>query len=153
MANSETFNLSYTYTDPDTSETITVSGASVSYPQKDVGPVNATATREKGDGYYSRSDGLHTIQVSLSGFIGSIQMQGTLAIDPNENDWFTVELGTGTMSVDTTGSLSEQNITSITYTESTSNVKSYNFTGNYVWIRAKISNWANGTVNSIKLNH
>lgn len=114
---------------------------------------SVTGEKFKGDGYYGRSDGFHTIQVSLSDFIGRIQMQGTLAIDPAEDDWFTVELGTGTMSVDTTGALTEQNITSIDYATSTTNVKSYNFTGNYVWVRAKISNWTDGTVNSIKLNH
>lgn len=112
-----------------------------------------TGEKYKGDGYYGRSDGFHTVQVSLTGFIGTIQMQGTLAVDPAEADWFTVELGTGTMSVDTTGALAEQNITAVEYTENTTNVKSYNFTGNYVWVRAKISNWTDGTVNSIKLNH
>lgn len=112
-----------------------------------------TGSKFKGDGFYGRSDGLHTVQVSVTGFIGTIQMQGTLAVDPAEDDWFTVDLGTNTMSVDTTGALAEQNITSITYTENTTNVKSYNFTGNYVWVRAKVSNWTDGTVNSIKLNH
>lgn len=112
-----------------------------------------TGGKYRGDGYYGRSDGFHTVQVSITGFTGTIQMQGTLAVDPAEADWFTVELGTGTMSVDTTGALAEQNITSITYTESTTNVKSYNFTGNYVWVRAKITNWTDGTVTSIKLNH
>ena len=112
-----------------------------------------TGEKYKGDGYYGRSDGFHTVQVSITGFIGRIEMQGTLAVDPAEADWFTVELGTGTMSVDTTGALAEQNITSIEYTSNTTNVKSYNFTGNYVWVRAKVSNWTDGTVNSIKLNH
>jgi hypothetical protein len=107
----------------------------------------------KGDGYYGRSDGFHTVQVSITGFIGTIQMQGTLAVDPTDDDWFTVELGTGTMSVDTTGALTEQNITFVEYSEVTTNTKSYNFTGNYVWVRAKVSNWTDGTVNSIKLNH
>lgn len=112
-----------------------------------------TGEKFKGDGYYGRSDGLHTIQIDLNGFIGKVEVQGTLAIDPAEDDWFTVELGTGSMSVDTTGLLTEQNITFVEYAESTTNTKSYNFTGNYVWIRAKISNWTDGTVNSIKLNH
>jgi len=107
----------------------------------------------KGDGYYGRSDGLHTIQVDVSGFLGRIEIQGTLAIDPVESDWFTVELGTGTMSVDTTGALTEQNITFIDNTNNNTSSRTYNFTGNYVWIRAKVSNWTDGIVNSIKLNH
>lgn len=116
---------------------------------------NETVTGEKykGDGYYGRSDGFHTVQIDLTGFIGRVEMQGTLAVDPTADDWFTVELGTGTMSVDTTGALTEQNITFVEYSEVTTNTKSYNFTGNYVWVRAKVSNWTDGTVNSIKLNH
>jgi hypothetical protein len=107
----------------------------------------------KGDGYYSRSDGLHTIQVSIAGFIGKISIQGTLAVNPVESDWFTVELGTGAMSVDTTGLLTEQNITSVEYTSPTTNSKSYNFIGNYVWVRARVFDWTDGTINTIKLNH
>jgi hypothetical protein len=112
-----------------------------------------TGDKFKGDGYYGRSDGFHTVQINLNGFIGQIRIQGTLAVDPGVDDWFTVELGTGSMSIDTTGLLTEQNITYVEYTESTTNNKSYNFTGNYVWIRAYVSNWTDGTVNSIKLNH
>lgn len=134
MANSETILSAQTHPGDSTDKTV-------------------TGDQFRGDGYYGRSDGFHTIQVSLNGFIGKIEIQGTLAVDPAEADWFTVELGTGTMSVDTTGALAEQNITSIEYTENTTNVKSYNFTGNYVWVRAKVSNWTDGTVNSIKLNH
>ena len=116
-------------------------------------PTVVTGTKYKGDGYYGRSDGFHTVQIDLTGFIGRVEMQGTLAVDPADDDWFTVELGTGTMSVDTTGALTEQNITFVEYSEVTTNTKSYNFTGNYVWVRAKVSNWTDGTVNSIKLNH
>jgi len=112
-----------------------------------------TGEKFKGDGYYGRSDGLHTLQIDLDGFIGRVEIQGTLAVDPVDSDWFTVELGTGSMSIDTTGLLTEQNITFVEYIESTTNTKSYNFTGNYVWLRAKVSNWTDGTVNSIKLNH
>ena len=116
---------------------------------------NETVTGEKfkGDGYYGRSDGFHTVQIDLDGFIGQIRIQGTLTVDPGNDDWFTVELGTGSMTIDTTGLLTEQNITYVEYTESTTNNKSYNFTGNYVWVRAYVSNWTDGTVNSIKLNH
>lgn len=114
---------------------------------------SVTGAKYRGDGYYGRSDGFHTIQYDITGFIGRIEIQGTLAIDPTEADWFSVGLGTGTMSVDTTGALREENITSVSYSESTSIVKSYNFTGNYVWVRTKITNWTDGTINSIKLNH
>ena len=99
-------------------------------------PTVVTGTKYRGDGYYGRSDGFHTVQYDIDGFIGTVAIQATLAVDPADADWFTVytqaypvvdEIGT-TTSVIT------------------------NFTGNYVWIRAVIT-YTDGTVNSIRLNH
>jgi hypothetical protein len=116
-----------------------------------------TVTGEKfrGDGYYGRSDGFHTVQVNLNEFIGRIEIQGTLAIDPTDEDWFTVSLGgTVTSTVDTTGLVSSASTAvTINYNQNETSVKTYNFTGNYVWLRAKVSNWTDGTINSIALNH
>jgi hypothetical protein len=97
--------------------------------------VDSTVTGDayKGDGYYGRSDGFHTVQYTLTGFVGTVNIQATLAVNPVDTDWFTVY--TQAYPVGTTTS-------AIT-----------NFTGNYVWVRAHISNWTDGTVNSIKLNH
>lgn len=107
----------------------------------------------KGDGYYGRSDGLHTVQIDLEGFIGRIEIQATLEIDPEDTDWFTVELGTGQQSVDTTGLISDYNLTYLEYIQNQTSNKTYNFRGNYVWVRTKVSNWTDGTVNSVLLNH
>jgi hypothetical protein len=112
-----------------------------------------TGDKYRGDGYYGRSDGLHTVQVDLDGFIGKIQIEGSLAIDPQSDDWFVIELGTGTQTIDTTGVIREENITFVEYTESTTNSKSYNFTGNYVWVRVNVYDWTDGTVKSVMLNH
>lgn len=107
----------------------------------------------KGDGYFGGSDGFHTVQININEFIGKIEMQGSLASSPQESDWFAVELGTNNMSMDTTGLISEENISNVEYRFATTNIKSYNFTGNYVWVRAKVSDWTEGTVNSIRINH
>jgi len=112
-----------------------------------------TGDKFKGDGYYGRSDGFHTVQANITGFIGKLEIQGTLATDPGADDWFPVELDSGAPAVDTTGKIISQSITSVSYTTATTNTKTYNFTGNYVYVRAVISNWTAGTVNSIKLNH
>jgi hypothetical protein len=98
-----------------------------------------TGEKYKGDGYYGRSDGFHTVQVSVTGFIGRIEMQGTLAVDPAEADWFTVSTAS-LVSIDSSNQFNTGSFI-------------YNFTGNYVWIRARVSNWTDGTVNDIKLNH
>lgn len=95
----------------------------------------------KGDGYYGRSDGLHTIQYALNGFRGTVIIEATLAADPQDADWFTVYSQAHSAS----GSL--PNIT----LQRESQI--HNFVGNYVWIRARIVNWTDGTVNFVKLNH
>lgn len=90
-----------------------------------------TGSAFKGDGYYGRSDGLHTVQYTYTGFTGVIVIQATLALEPTEYDWFEVH------------SYSASN-------ESSSTVAS--FTGNYVWVRALVD-YTDGTINSIRLNH
>lgn len=91
-----------------------------------------TGSDFKGDGYYGRSDGFHTIQYDLDNFRGTITIQGTLSVEPESSDWFSVY---------------EQG-----YTNETTTSKVTNFTGNYVWIRAVVE-YTQGTVNNIKLNH
>ena len=85
----------------------------------------------KGDGYYGRSDGFHSVQYTYTNLTGTISIQGTLAVDPVDSDWFDVHVYTAT-------------------TETSSKIA--NFTGNYVWIRANLD-YTNGDVNSITLNH
>ena len=43
-----------------------------------------TGDKFKGDGYYGRSDGFHTVQMNVLGVAGTIQIQGTLATTPAE---------------------------------------------------------------------
>lgn len=94
-----------------------------------------TGEKYKGDGYYGRSDGLHTVQINLNELVGTVKIQGTLATDPTEDDWFDTSVShTATPTNNRTGSFM------------------YNFTGNYVWVRA-ILTYTDGTLNSIKLNH
>ena len=52
--------------------------------------VTITGDAYKGDGYYGRSDGLHTVQYSFDGLSGTISIQATLAVEPTDNDWFEV---------------------------------------------------------------
>ena len=79
-------------------------------------------------------------------------MQGTLAINPTADDYFPIALGSG-QTIDTTGKLVMSTSTKLEYTANETSSKSYNFTGNFVWVRVYISNWTDGSVTSIKLNH
>lgn len=90
----------------------------------------------KGDGFYGRADGLHTVAYYLVGFLGIIKIQGTLASDPTEDDWFDIndtQFGDG----------------STILTENTFR----NFTGNFVWIRVAINDFAAGTVSRVLYNN
>jgi hypothetical protein len=122
-------------------ETVTTESAGASVSLAHVGFVTA---KYQGDGYYSQIDGVHTVAYHVSAgsvtaannFNGSIKMQGSLATNPTEDDWF--------------------NIADTTFTADTStSVSSYNFTGNFVWVRAKCYNWttASSSVTKILYNH
>ena len=91
----------------------------------------------KGDGYYSQPDGLHTVAYHVSADLtGTIKMQGSLSTTPTEDDWFDIDN------------------TSATYTGSLNTlVSSYNFTGNFVWVRAKATGVTVGTISKILYNH
>jgi len=98
--------------------------------------VGFVSTKSKGDGYYSQPDGVHTVAYQVASDFNAnatIKMQGTLATDPTGDDWF--------------------DIANTTFTsDGTTTTSSYNFTGNYVWVRSKTQLLTAGTVNSILLN-
>lgn len=113
------------------------------------------SNKTKGSGYYGYTDGLHTIAFYLTNFIGKITVQGSLAKDPGDNDWFNVSLGSGgvTSTVSTTGLVSETIVNEIVYTEATTNQKTYNFIGNIVWVRVEVEDFSAGTIRKIIYNY
>jgi hypothetical protein len=44
------------------------------------------------DGWYGYTDGQHTVQVTYNNFTGGFGIQGTLALDPKDEDWFWIRL-------------------------------------------------------------
>ena len=108
--------------------------------------------KAKGDAYFGQNDGLHTVMIELNGFIGTVKIQGSLETTPGDNDWFDLELGLDGFSVDTTGKVASLSTKSLPYTVAETSQKAYNSRGNFVWIRADISNWTAGTISRIELN-
>lgn len=53
---------------------------------------NLTGDAIRADSYYGRTDGIHTVQVVYSNFTGSFGLQGTLTVEPTEDDWFYINL-------------------------------------------------------------
>ena len=133
----------------------TYDSVSVSYPNGGQDSLIYLSERIKGDGYFGGSDGFHTAFWSISSLIGKIDIQGTLASEPVETDWVTVRLsepGQQTrFTMDASGAVVSGGIVTTTYNGDTL-TKSYNFVGNFVWIRAKISNFTQGVVNRISIN-
>ena len=90
--------------------------------------------KAKGDGYYSQPDGVHTVAYQVnSTMAGSIKMQGSLATTPTEDDWFDVSGSTFTADQSTL-------------------ISTANFTGNFVWVRAKATSVTAGTISSVLIN-
>lgn len=98
---------------------------------------------QRGDGYYGAADGVHTVTYTVTpNFAGTLTMQATLVAAPVEADWFDVK------------------DIAVTYTTpivpATTTTNYANFTGNFVWVRAKVHRSAdptNGTVLFINYNH
>ena len=132
----------------------TYDSVQVQYPNTATTALIYTSERIKGDGYFGSNDGLHTVFWSVSGFIGTIEIQGTLASAPTDNDWATITLAApgNRYIVDSTGAVSIAGVDSTRYTTETTDNKSYNFTGNFVWLRGRISEFTQGVMNGISIN-
>lgn len=94
---------------------------------------NFSSNPAAGDGYYGYADGLHTVAYFVTGFVGTIKMQGTLVAEPQESDWFDI---TGTSYGDGTTPISV--------------ASTYNFTGNFVWVRARVTGFTAGTISRVQ---
>ena len=132
----------------------TTNSVSVSYPNTATTALIYNSERIKGDGYFGSSDGLHTVFWSVSQFIGTIEIQGTLASNPTESDWVAIKLiqPGNKFYIDTTGLVTDAGVDSTRYVLETTASKSYNFTGNFVWLRGRISEFTQGVMNGISIN-
>lgn len=99
--------------------------------------------KAKGAGYHNKIDSIHTVVYSVNAFSGTIKMQGTLELYPEETDWVDIEGteigGDSTTIANPTSSTSIENLSST-------------FSGNFVWLRASYS-IQNGTIIEIRYNH
>tara|TARA_B100000927_G_scaffold269979_1_gene245759 strand:+ start:215 stop:796 length:582 start_codon:yes stop_codon:yes gene_type:complete len=97
--------------------------------------VGFVSDKQKGDGYFSQPDGVHTVAYKVDTTLtGSIKMQGSLATTPTEDDYFDISGTTFT-------------------TDQSTTISSANFTGNFVWVRAKATGITAGSITNIQLNN
>lgn len=86
------------------------------------GELSVIGDKKRADGWYGSKNAIHTIQISVSKFKGRIGIQGTLAVNPSEEDWFYINL---------TG-----NNKYLEYKCGESLTSAINITGNFIWLRA-----------------
>jgi len=56
------------------------------------GQLDQLSDSVRGDGYYGYRDGYHTMAIQFNNFVGKIQIEATLELDPAEADWFPIWL-------------------------------------------------------------
>jgi|TARA_B110000908_G_scaffold21207_1_gene23895 hypothetical protein len=117
-----------------------------------------SGTNIKADGYYGQTDGVHTVAATVSNFQGRIYLEGSLATEPTDTDWFPIYLTSGNTykQYPVTAVPSGANALGDTTTEA------WTFRANLLWIRARVdrthlsaANYViadHGTVDKILLN-
>ncbi len=92
-----------------------------------------TGNAVSASGYYLSNNTLQTISYSLNSFTGNIVLEATLSDPSNATDWF--QIG--------------ETITGATLTSSAY----VNIIGDFIYIRATVNSFTNGTINYIKVSY
>lgn len=102
------------------------------HPGPDSTSVNIQGEKQQAAAYYLANRDLQTITWHFSGtFQGICKIQASLENDPGESDWFDV------------------------YTPDTSSELDgyHNLTGNFVWLRAIVNDWTQGTIQLVTASY
>lgn len=93
--------------------------------------VEVYGDRKQAAAYYLANRDLQTITWHFSGsFLGDCKIEASLASNPGDLDWFTV------------------------YEIDTSNLDGYhNLNGNFVWLRAVVTDWTQGAIQLITVSY
>lgn len=93
-----------------------------------------TGTAVRADAFYGNTDGLHTVSVHYTNFVGRVCIEGTVVTNPTESDWFPVYLTSGT-------SYRQYPVNSSQPTGTNSGdtgAEGFTFRGNLMYIRARV---------------
>lgn len=95
-------------------------------------PYTVTGNAQPAAAYYLGNQDLQTVNFNLSNVTGNIVIEATLAANSDNADWFKV----------------------YEFEATASNTSTYtNIDGNFVYVRAKIDNFSQGTVNFVKVSY
>lgn len=95
--------------------------------------MNLTTNKVEGDSYYGYTDGLHTIAVSYNAYKGRIKIQGTLALEPTDSDYFDIQVPGGAPA--SQGGYKQFPVSG---TDGFSGVEAYTIEGNFTYLRVKM---------------
>ena len=99
--------------------------------------MNVIGKPVRADSFFGFTDGLHTVQVTYSNFVGGFALEGTLALNPKEEDWFRIHLSSGHCSSDGIVNYPKDKINPTTRTHvGDSGTDAFTFIGNFVFLRA-----------------
>jgi hypothetical protein len=98
---------------------------------------NITGKAVRGDSYYGHTDGVHTVQVFFTNFTGRFGIQGTLVTEPQDGDWFDINLNTS-LSVNNTTPYAQFPINPLAPTgrDGDTGTLAFTFVGNFTFLRA-----------------
>ena len=96
--------------------------------------INVTGIKQKGAGFSNTIGCNHTVSISVANFIGRVYIEGSLASDPSDDDWFPIKL---VGNLDYIQFPRNQNFPTGAGGGDTG-VVAYSFSGNYIWVRARL---------------
>ena len=92
-------------------------------------------TRQKASDYYISKSGTQSVLFDVNDFIGDVKIQGTLDADPEADvQWFDIYEFPDDSSA-TTATIS------------------HTIKGNFTWLRARVTNFTGGVINSVTLTY
>ena len=99
-----------------------------------------TSDRQKASNYYRRSANSQTLRFTTDEFVGEIVIQASLDSDPTvDTDWFDVYTFPGDSATDGSTAISSDYATGVA--------------GRFTWIRAVVTGFTDGTINSVTLTY
>jgi hypothetical protein len=106
-------------------------------------PYTVTGNSQPAAAYYLGNRDLQTVNIKCTNLTGNIVIQASLATSPTADDWFKVyEL------------VADANATPNSAPQLASNASVYtNIEGNFVYMRAKLEGFNNGTLQFVKLSY
>ena len=96
--------------------------------------LNVTGIPQPGAGYSISIGNNHTIAVNIYNFVGRLYIEGSLASNPTDSDWFAIQLSANSNYLQ----FPQNPVMPSSGAQGDTANLSYNFTGNFIWVRARI---------------